>query len=155
MSITSPDYIQGLRALIGHSPVNLVGVSGLVQNERGELLLQRRSGADLWSVLGGLCELGEAPEDTLCRELREEAQIEVHRAELLTVLGGPEHHHLLANGDEFYSYSAVYAVREWSGTPTPDGIEGAELRFFAWDALPARMGPVGRRARALLSEVGS
>ncbi|GGR04603.1 hypothetical protein GCM10008957_16860 [Deinococcus ruber] len=74
----------------------------------------------------------------------------MQRAELLTVLGGPEHHHLLANGDEFYSYSAVYAVRQWSGTPTPDGVEGAELRFFAWDTLPAQMGPVGRRARELL-----
>ena len=151
MSIVSPDYIQGLRALIGQRPVNLVGVSGLVQNERGELLLQRRVGTDYWSVLGGLCELGEALEDTLRRELREEAQIEVQRAELLTVLGGPEHHHLLENGDEFYSYSAVYAVREWSGTPTPDGEEGEELRFFPWNALPAHMGPVGRRARALLT----
>ncbi|GGR04595.1 hypothetical protein GCM10008957_16850 [Deinococcus ruber] len=64
MSTSSPDYIRDLRALIGHLPVNLLGASGLVLNKRGELLLQRRVGTQYWSVLGGLCELGETLEDT-------------------------------------------------------------------------------------------
>lgn len=143
--------MRALRALVGTRPVNLVGAAGLVLNAAGELLLQRKRGAVRWSVPGGICELGEAFEATLKRELHEETALTVNRADLLAVVSGPQTHHRLGHGDEFFMYTAVYVVRDWQGTPTPDGEESEELRFFGLDALPELAGPVGRRAAELLA----
>lgn len=148
--MSTENYVRGLRVLVGTRPVNLVGAAGLVLNPAGELLLQRKRGATRWSVPGGICELGEAFEDTLRRELWEETALTVEGAELLGVVSGEHTFKRIVNGDEFYMYTAVYLVRGWSGTPTPDGEESEELRFFPLDALPPLAGPVGRRAPDLL-----
>ena len=141
----SLDYIPYLRSLIGPRPVNLVGAAGAVFNPAGELLLQRKVGAERWTVPGGICELGECFEDTLRRELLEETSLVVHTADLLAVVSGEQTFHRLHNGHEFYMYTALFRVTAWSGTPTPDGLEGEELRFFAPHELPPLAGPVGRR----------
>lgn len=148
--MSKESYVRDLRDRIGTHPVNLVGAAGLVLNAAGELLLQRKCGTDRWTIPGGICELGESFEDTLCRELREETALTVKRAELLAVVSGETTFKRIGNGDEFYMYTAVYAVREWTGSPTPDGEESEELQFFALGNLPPLAGPVGRRAVELL-----
>ncbi len=99
---------------------------------------------------GGISELGENLEDTLRREILEETGLTFERAELLTVLGGPDTFNRVANGDEFFAYTAVYRVQDWFGVPTADGEEGLELRFFALDALPERVSPVSQWAANFL-----
>lgn len=138
---TPEDYITYLRSMTGHRPVNLMGAVGLILNDRGELLLQRLAGPELWAVPGGLCELGEPPLNTVKREVLEETGLEVLEAELLDLLVTP--HRQLANGDEAYFYTAVYRVTEWRGTPIADGVEGVELAFFGPDALPVLRGQTG------------
>jgi len=151
VSINLPaDYVTTLRALIGPEPVNLVGAAGAVFNPAGELLLQRKVGADRWTVPGGICELGESFEDTLRRELLEETALLVHEAELLEVVSGAPTFHRLSNGHAFYMYTALFRVTRWSGVPVADGLEGEELRFFPRHALPPLAGPVGRRLAALI-----
>jgi ADP-ribose pyrophosphatase YjhB (NUDIX family) len=145
-----PDYIQYLRSLIGPLPVNLVGAAGAVTNQAGELLLQRKVGAERWTIPGGICELGECFEDALRRELQEETSLIVQSAQLLAVVSGAHTFKHIQNGDEFYMYTAVFRVTAWTGTPTPDGHESEELRFFAIDDLPPLAGPVGRRLAELL-----
>ena len=76
----------------------------------------------------------------------------MQHAELARMLS-PARLSTVANGDQFYSYTAVFRVTAWTGTPTPDGTELAEARFFAlsdaghWPPL-TRLGEV---ARALLT----
>lgn len=143
--MSTRDYVSYLRSLIGPKPVNLVGAAGAVVNPAGEVLFQRKVGAEHWTVPGGLCELGESFGDTLRREVREETSLVVHEAELLDVVSGGQTFHRLPNGHEFYMYTALFRVTRWSGTPTPDGLEGEELRFFPPGALPPLAGAVGRR----------
>jgi ADP-ribose pyrophosphatase YjhB (NUDIX family) len=147
---SSPDYITYLRTLIGEKPVNLVGAAGAIFNPARELLLQRKVGTGRWTVPGGICELGESFEEALRREVREETSLLVESAEFLTVVSGAHTFKHLPNGHEFYMYTALYRVTQWSGRPTPDGIEGEELRFFPVSALPPLAGPVGRRLAELL-----
>ncbi|PNY82061.1 NUDIX hydrolase [Deinococcus koreensis] len=144
--MTATDYVHALRSQIGHAPVNWAGVCALVVNADWQVLLQRRTDTGGWGTLGGIAELGEALEDTLRRELQEEAGLVPHDPLLLTVVSGPETFVRLPNGDEFYQVVAVYVIRECGGAPCPDGVEGTELSFFALDALPAGLGPVDRLA---------
>lgn len=148
--MSTTEYVSGLRALIGHRPVNWAGACALVLNGAGEVLLQRRQDTGGWGTPGGIAELGEALEDTLRRELQEETGLRPLEVQLLTVVSGKETHVQLPNGDEFYQVTAVYVVSGWEGEPTPDGAEGTELRFFPLDALPASLGPVDRHALDLL-----
>ena len=144
------NYVRDLRALIGHAPVNWVGVCALVLNAENEVLLQRRTDTGGWGTLGGIAELGEHLEATLRRELWEETKLTPLQPELLTVISGPQTYQKLPNGDEFYQVVAVYMVRGWEGVPVPDGEEGTELRFFGLDHLPAPLGPVDGQALGLL-----
>jgi 8-oxo-dGTP pyrophosphatase MutT (NUDIX family) len=148
--VAGVNYVGDLRALIGHAPVNWVGVCALVLNARFEVLLQRRTDTGGWGTLGGIAELGEALPDTLRRELWEEASIAPVHPRFLTVISGPQTYQKLPNGDEFYQVVAVYVVRQWKGVPVADGAEGTELRFFPLTALPVRLGPVDREALAFL-----
>jgi 8-oxo-dGTP pyrophosphatase MutT (NUDIX family) len=134
-----------LRRVIGTRPVNLVGAAGIVTNGRGEMLLLRRVGASTWGLITGLSELGEALEDTLRREALEEAGLRVGAVELLELLS-PTELAQVANGDQFYSYTALFRVTEWRGTPVPDGVEIAEARFFSAHDLPP-LTRLGRRAQ--------
>lgn len=139
-------YIGELRAAVGPRPLNLVGAAAPITDARGHVLLGRRAGGHTWGVPAGLSELGEALKDTLTREVHEECGLHVHAADLLDVISGPHAHHRLANGHEFYAYTALYRVTAWSGTLRPDGDEIADVAFHAPVALPALGGPVTRRA---------
>ena len=136
--------------MTGPNPVNLVGAAGAVFNPAGELLLQRKVGAERWTVPGGVCELGECFEDALCRELLEETSLVVHAADLWAVVSGEQTFKHMHNGHEFYMYTALFRVTSWYETPTPDGHESEELRFFPPDDLPVLAGPVGKRLGEML-----
>lgn len=145
------DYIHDLRALVGNAPVNLLGAAGLIFDARGRVLLQKLVGRDdVWSLCGGLCELAEAPEAALRREVREETGLEVRAARLITLHTSPLR--TLANGHQAAFYTALYEVTAWTGTPQPDGIEVERLEWFGVDELPPLRGLVGRWAAAWLQE---
>lgn len=145
------DYITELRTLIGNAPVNLMGAAGLIFDAEGRVLLQQLAGRnDVWSLPGGLCELAEAPEQTLKREIYEETALKVHSAELITLLTTPLR--TLSNGHRASFYTALYRVTHWSGTPTADGVETAHLEWFHVQDLPPIRGLVGQWASKWLQE---
>ncbi|WP_295820369.1 NUDIX domain-containing protein [uncultured Deinococcus sp.] len=140
------DSIRDLRAVIGTRPINLIGAGAVITDAHGHVLLCRRVGGRAWGVPTGISELGEALDATMRREVREETGLHVHTADLLDVVSGPDTYRRLANDHEFYAYTALCRVTVWSGNPQPDGVEIAELSFFAPDGLPPLGGPVTRRA---------
>lgn len=62
-------YIMELRKLVGTRPIIMVGVSIIVRNSEGQILLQKRTDSLDWGTLGGSMELGETFEETARREL--------------------------------------------------------------------------------------
>jgi ADP-ribose pyrophosphatase YjhB (NUDIX family) len=54
-----------------------IGVQGALFNDRDELLLEQRSDDYTWGLPGGWVEVGESPEQSIRREIKEEANLHV------------------------------------------------------------------------------
>jgi ADP-ribose pyrophosphatase YjhB (NUDIX family) len=106
---------------------------GVLINE-GHVALVRSSNPHhdppLWWLPGGGIDFGEAPEDTLVREFKEETGLEVHEPELLGVTSDVRRRD---NGDKIHTVRILFTI----------GLKGGELRHeihgttdhAAWFAL--------------------
>lgn len=130
------DYVRGLRKLVGTRPLILPGAVVLIINEQDQVLLQHRTDGN-WGLPGGLMELAESLEETAQREVDEETGLKVSNLQLVGVFSGAEYYLKVANGDEFYSVTAVYVTWDYSGEIQPNPDESQELRFYGFDELPS------------------
>jgi 8-oxo-dGTP pyrophosphatase MutT (NUDIX family) len=137
----TPDYIRDLRSKIGHDLLLLPGVTAIVINAAGEILLQRRSDNGQWGLLSGIMDPGEEPADTVIREVREESGLDVIPERVSGVYSGEDYHVRYPNGDESIYVDIAFVCRPVAGEPHIGDDESLEIRYFAPDALPA-MHPV-------------
>ena len=122
---------MSLSDVLGTKPIILVSACALVDVEGRVLLAQRPEGksmAGLWEFPGGKVESGEAPEETLIRELKEELEIDV-TASCLAPFTFASHAY-----DDFHLLMPLYVCRKWQGIPRP--VEGQVLKWVK----PVRMG---------------
>ncbi|MBO4377589.1 MAG: NUDIX hydrolase [Clostridia bacterium] len=134
-------YVHDIRSKIGHDPLLIVGASVIAVNDKGELLLQRRSDNGCWGYHGGCVELNERVEDAARREFREETGLIAEELTLLGVFSGPEMAYTYPNGDLASIVDVVYVCRAWSGKMLPQNGEVNELRFFAPEDVPDNISP--------------
>lgn len=139
------EYILDLRKIVGHRPLLQVGASVIVENELGEVLLQRRADNHCWGYAGGSVELDEVVEDAARRELYEETGLTALEMELFGVFSGPDTHYIYPNGDEVSNVDIVYLCKTYEGKLTCQEGEVEELRFFPADALPENLSPPIRK----------
>jgi 8-oxo-dGTP pyrophosphatase MutT (NUDIX family) len=137
-------YINSIRQHIGHAPLITIGVGVIIENDRGEILLQQRKDNGKWGIIGGGMELGESFEDTIRREAREEAGIELGPLSLYTVINGPDRFIKYPNGDIVYSTSIVYKTNTFYGEIVSDPDEAYEHRFFKRDEIPENINDFDR-----------
>jgi ADP-ribose pyrophosphatase YjhB (NUDIX family) len=116
------------RAVWAVSPHFVVGVSGIVVNGQGEILLARHvyRGEDTWLPPGGLIRYGESPPEALYREILEETSLEARVGSLLQVGIGESWPNVT-----FHFLCAVEGKPE----PVVNG-ELFEARFFPPHVLP-------------------
>ena len=116
----------------------LIGVGVVVFKDDRVLLIRRskppREGQ--WSLPGGRQRLGERIEEAACREVREEAGIEIAVGPLLDVGDSITRD---AQGGVQYHYTLVDFVAEWRAGEAEAGHDAAEV---AW-ADPADLAPYG------------
>lgn len=132
-------YIMDMRRLVGTRPILQCGASIIVENEKGEILLQLRTDEPSWAYAGGSVELDEEVEATAKRELYEETGLIAEELEFLGVFSGPEMHHIYPNGDEVSNIDMVYICRRYKGTLRCDNDEVEQLEFFPMDSLPSNI----------------
>jgi 8-oxo-dGTP diphosphatase len=102
----------------------LVAACALVDADARVLIAQRPPGkpmAGLWEFPGGKIEMGERPEQTLIRELKEELGIVVDAA-CLAPLTFASHAY-----SDFHLLMPLYVCRRWKGSVRP--LEGQKV---AW-----------------------
>lgn len=139
------DYILDLRKLVGHRPILQVGASMILENEKGEVLLEKRTDNHCWGYPGGNVELDEVVEEAAKRELFEETGLVAEALQLFGVFSGKELHYIYPNGDEVSNVDIVFLCKAWSGEVKLQTSEVSELRFFPADALPENLSPPIRK----------
>ena len=128
------NYISWLRSKVGHEKVILVFAGGCMFDDRGRVLLQKRGDSGKWGFLGGAIELGETPEEAAIREVKEETGLDVQVETLIGIYTDSDIKY--PNGDEAHSICIAYRLEAVSGQLACDGVETAELKYFALDELP-------------------
>lgn len=131
------EYIKKLRQYIGHDPILICACGCLIYNEKGQLLLQKRSDDNLWGNPGGSMELGEEIYETLKREIKEETNLELDEKnlKLFIIYSGEGQHHIYPNKDEVYIVNIIFEAREYKGELKKD-LESVDFKFFDIDDLP-------------------
>lgn len=66
-------------------PTHIVAVGGIVENEKGEILLVKTINGG-WVFPGGQVEVGENLVDALAREVKEESGVNIEVGSLLSVI---------------------------------------------------------------------
>ncbi|WP_427016678.1 NUDIX hydrolase [Pseudarthrobacter sp. P1] len=130
----APDFVLNLRAKIGHDPLWLPGVKGVVFDDAGRVLLGQRADTGEWALITGMLEPGEEPAPGLLREIFEETAVvaEVEGLVAVDVVGPVE----FPNGDVCDFLSIVFRCRYVGGQTRVNDDESLAVGWFALDALP-------------------
>ena len=129
-------YHGQLRKFIGNRRVIVPAVRGIVQDERGRILLVKRSDNGDWVMPAGSMELDESVLDALKREVWEESGLEVQDATLIAIHSEPRFHFTNSYGGQHQMLAFVFQVTHWTGSLHQKTDETVAAQFFAPDALP-------------------
>ena len=137
------DFVRQLRQKIGRDLLMLPGVTAIVVNDEGEVLLNLRSDSKKWSILGGIPDPGEEPADAVEREVYEETGVRVRAERIYGVYVTPVTHY--PNGDSAVYVTTGFVCRPLSGTPHVADDESLDCRYFAPNDLPPTLSADHRR----------
>jgi ADP-ribose pyrophosphatase YjhB (NUDIX family)/ribosomal protein S18 acetylase RimI-like enzyme len=142
----TPDFVLALRARLGHELLWMAGVTAVVRDERGLVLLGRRVDNGRWALVSGILEPGEQPAVGLLREIEEETGVVARIEALAGVWTQPEVTY--ANGDRAQYLDLCFLARHVSGEARVNDDESTEVGWFAVDALPEGLAENSRRKLA-------
>ncbi|GGL09579.1 NUDIX hydrolase [Mangrovihabitans endophyticus] len=126
-------YIRRLRAHIGTDLILLPGVSTVVRDHTGHILLARRSDNGRWSLPAGTVDPGEQPADAALRELYEETGVHAR----IERLGGVATHPVTyPNGDRCEYLNVWFRCRATGGTARVNDDESTAVAWFHPEQLP-------------------
>ncbi len=135
------NYISELRKMVGHDLVMTVGCGVLIENDKGQVLLQKRSDTGEWCVPGGALEPGETYKEAASREVFEEVGIKVDEEDLqlFGLYSGDDREIHYPNTDVVYSLSVIFKCDRYSGTISDEDSEVLEHRFFDKKDIPSHL----------------
>ncbi|MCQ1954325.1 NUDIX domain-containing protein [Arthrobacter sp. zg-Y238] len=140
----TPDFVLSLRNRIGHDPLWLPGVTAVVFNAEGQVLLGRRADNGRWALITGMLEPGEEAGPGAVREVEEETGIRAELEHLIHVgAHGPV---TFPNGDVCSFLNLAFSCRYVSGEARVNDDESTEVGWYRLDALP----PLSERHRMLI-----
>ena len=131
----TPDFILALRRKIGHDLIWLPGVTAVVLDDVGSVLLNRRVDSGAWAPICGIVEPGEQPADCAAREVLEETGVSVEVQRLASVASRAPSSG--ANGDRAQFLDLTFRCAYRGGDPRVADDESLDVSWFRLDALPA------------------
>ncbi|MFD8911594.1 NUDIX domain-containing protein [Streptomyces sp. NPDC059575] len=132
--MATPEFIRTLRSSAGHQLLWLPGVTAIVFDDAGRVLLGRRTDTGEWSVIGGIPEPGEQPAACAVREVHEETAVHcvVERVVLVQAMEPVTY----ANGDVCQYMDITFRCRATGGEARVNDDESLEVGWYAVNALP-------------------
>ncbi|TDD24975.1 NUDIX domain-containing protein [Kribbella turkmenica] len=132
--MATPKFIIDLRAKIGHDLLWLTGITGVVLDDAGQVLLVRRADTGHWSLVAGILEPGEQPAVGLAREVQEETAVTVEVERLVSTEALPPSSY--PNGDQVQFLDLCFRCRPLHGEPRVNDDESLEVAWFPLSDLP-------------------
>ncbi|MEU1558025.1 NUDIX domain-containing protein [Streptomyces scabiei] len=132
--MATPDFIRTLRASAGNQLLWLPGVTALVFDDEGRVLLGRRSDTGRWALIGGIPDPGEQPAACAVREVYEETAVRcvAERIVLVQALDPVRYD----NGDVCQYMDTTFYCRAVGGEARVNDDESLDVGWFSLDALP-------------------
>ena len=135
-------YLKSLRDHIGHRHLLLPGVTAVVVDDLGRILLAERADTGRWALIAGVMDPGEQPAETIVREVYEETAVHVVPERITSVLTQPPFTY--PNGDECEYVDITFRCRVVGGEARVNDDESLRVGWFALEDLPA-IGELTRR----------
>jgi len=133
--VPTPDFILELRKHVGHAQLWLSGVTAVVFNEAGDLLLARRAETGRWGLVSGILEPGEQPARAVLREIREETGVEA-QVERLSSFWAGDPLVIPSNGDRVQFLDLTFRCTYLGGEAHAADEENTAVAWFPADSLP-------------------
>ena len=127
-------YLKGLRDVLGPRLLLLPGVTAVVLDDAGRLLLGERSDNGRWSLIAGVMDPGEQPAETVVREVYEETAVHVVPERITSVLTQPPGGY--PNGDVCEYVDITFRCRAVGGVARVNDDESSAVGWFDLDGLP-------------------
>ncbi|MDQ6909572.1 MAG: NUDIX domain-containing protein [Actinomycetota bacterium] len=108
-----------------------IAVGAVVGNDRGEILLVKRSDSGLWLYPTGWADIGYSASEVAVKEVYEETGINIEPVRLIAVLDG-----LRRGFTQVPLYSLVFHCRVLGGTLRRHALECLDVGWFAEEGLP-------------------
>jgi ADP-ribose pyrophosphatase YjhB (NUDIX family) len=132
--MATPEFVLELRAMIGNHPLWLPGITALVTDEQGRVLMGRRADNGRWALPSGISEPGETMAAACAREVLEETGVEVEVEHLIALrTEGPV---VYPNGDVTSYADTFFGCRPIGGTARVADDESLEVGWFDPSDLP-------------------
>ncbi|MBT0770696.1 NUDIX domain-containing protein [Kineosporia sp. J2-2] len=132
--MATPEFILKLREKIGNDELWLPGVTGLVRDEAGRILLGQRADNGLWALPSGISEPGEEMAFSLVREVQEETGVEVEVTDLISI--HTTQPTVYPNGDRTVYVDHFFACRPTGGEAVVGDDESLAVGWFEPGRLP-------------------
>ena len=139
------NYIKEMRKDVGHAPLMVTSCGVIIENEKGEILLQKRRDNGCWALLGGSMEIGEKFIEVAKREVYEEARIEIGELTLFGIYSGEDGIITYPNGDICYGTGIIFKTTVYSGEIQNNTEEALEHKFFDKTNLPENINKYDKR----------
>ncbi|MFF4908291.1 NUDIX hydrolase [Streptomyces sp. NPDC001260] len=130
----TPDFIREIRATAGHQLLWLPGVSAVVLDDEGRVLLGQRADNHRWALISGIPDPGEQPAAAVVREVEEETGVRVAVERLVSVRSGRPVTY--PNGDVCQFMDLCFRCRVLGGEARVNDDESLAVGWFSLDELP-------------------
>lgn len=121
----------------------LPAVAVAIFNEKGEILLQRRTDVGKWCVISGHVEFGETIEEAALREILEETNTKASLVRFIGVYSSPVSQTYVYEDKTIQYVTSYFEARLHDQLPVDySNAKTHELRYFSPDTLPTDLAPM-------------